>query len=103
VPQHDEPELPPDPYADFWRDYQEYRRYWEWAWHTFPELAELLPEDLHVQSASLPEPLSGRCPCCLPANRPVGVWINEDGHVAPATPLGEPAHFDPQVNTDSHR
>jgi hypothetical protein len=99
----DESKLAPDQYPDFWREYREYCRFWECAWDTFPTIVKQLAEEINAPNASLEEPLSGRCPCCLPANRPIGVWINDDGHVVPATPLGEPAHFDPQINTDSHR
>jgi hypothetical protein len=75
---------PPDPFADFWREYQEYRHFREWARQTFPELAKQLAEELESPNATPEEPISGRCPCCNPANRPVGVWLSEDCRIVPA-------------------
>jgi hypothetical protein len=82
----DDPKPLHDPHADFWREYLEYRRFWVWAWQTFPELADELARDLQAPDIPALEPLGGRCPCCNDANRPVGVWLSEDGRIVPATP-----------------
>jgi hypothetical protein len=93
---------PPLPYPDFLRKYEEYRGFWEWAWQTFPELAEQLARDLQAPDVPALEPLGGRCPCCNAANRPVGVWLSEDGRIVPAPPLGQPytIHRLTQIHAD---
>jgi hypothetical protein len=37
---------PRDGYADFLREYEECRQFWEWRWQTFPELAEKMARRL---------------------------------------------------------
>ena len=56
----DDPKPLHDPHADFWREYLEYRRFWVWAWQTFPELAEELALDLLAPDVPALEPLGRR-------------------------------------------